>query len=854
MYLGALLGLFLSAGTAVAQPPLGNNLPNPRLMTVTPPGGKVGTTVEVTFGGTDLEEPQTLLFSHPGIKAEPIQPPPPPADPKKPAAKPDPKAPPVKPPPITKFKVTIAANTPLGIHDVRLVGHWGVSNPRAFMVGDLNEVLEKEPNNDVEQAQRVEMNTTIHGAVAAPTDVDYFIFAGKKGQRVVISCLAATIDSRLRPALELYDVSGHLLGFNRHYDGENALLDCTLPSDGDYYVRLFESTYSQGSPEHFYRLTISTAPWIDAVFPPVVEPGKPAQVTVYGRNLPDGKLDPTAVVDGRTLEKTTVTVNVPNDPLALQRLTFSGRVLPTASALDGFEYRIRNAVGASNPFLLVYGHAPVVLDNEANDTPETAQAVPVPCEIAGRIEKIHDVDWYAFTAKKNEVYNIELFNERLGAQDDMVFVLRNAANKQDIGEFDDNQDTLNPIKFFTRTDDPPRYRFVVPADGKYEVMVTSRDAGVRAGPRSYYRLSITPDRPDFRLILMPPADDHPDACRLLQGGSVHFTVLVWREDGFNDTIHLSAEGLPAGVTCPSQSLGPGLRQTSLVLSAAANAPLGVAEIKVKGTATVNGQSVVREARPFSITWPVPPQQGIPVIARLDRSLMLAVREQAPFALTAQIDKPAVLQGDKPNLSLKLTRLWPDFKAPLQLIINDPIPNLAVNNNQPINVAADKNEATAVIAVNNNVTPGTYTIVLRATAQIPFNKDPMAKQKPNINVVLPSKPVTITVLPKQVATLSIPQPAVTAKVGMASELVVKVARNPGFAGEFKVQLVLPANVKGVSADEVTIPAGKDEAKLMVKIAPDAAPGNRPDLIVRATAMQNGNVPTPHDFKISVNVVK
>jgi hypothetical protein len=90
--------------------------------------------------------------------------------------------------------------------------------------------------------------------------------------------------------------------------------------------------------------------------------------------------------------------------------------------------------------------------------------------------------------------------------------------------------------------------------------------------------------------------------------------------------------------------------------------------------------------------------------------------------------------------------------------------------------------------------------------------------------------------------------------MASELVVKLARNPGFAGEFKVQLVLPANVKGVSADEVTIPAGKDEAKLMLKIAPDAAPGNRPDLIVRAIAMQNGNVPTPHDFKISVNVVK
>jgi hypothetical protein len=59
---------------------------------------------------------------------------------------------------------------------------------------------------------------------------------------------------------------------------------------------------------------------------------------------------------------------------------------------------------------------------------------------------------------------------------------------------------------------------------------------------------------------------------------------------------------------------------------------------------------------------------------------------------------------------------------------------------------------------------------------------------------------------------------------------------------------------VSADELTIAAGQSEGKLIVKIAGDAAPGNRPDLIVRATAMQNGNVPTPHETKLSVNVVK
>ena len=79
--------------------------------------------------------------------------------------------------------VTIPAGTPPGSYDVRLVNRWGVSNAGVFEVGDLEEVLEKEPNNEVEQAQRVAVNTTINGTIAAPTDVDYYVFSGKKGQR-----------------------------------------------------------------------------------------------------------------------------------------------------------------------------------------------------------------------------------------------------------------------------------------------------------------------------------------------------------------------------------------------------------------------------------------------------------------------------------------------------------------------------------------------------------------------------------------------------------------------------------------------------------------------------------------------
>src|SRR5205814_1701449 len=142
-------------------------------------------------------------------------------------------------------------------------------------------------------------------------------------------------------------------------------------------------------------------------------------VTVYGRNLPGGKLDPAAPADDVVLEKSTVTITAPADGRG--KLTFSGLVSPPAGFLDGFEVRLKNGAGSSNPFLLTLARAPVVLDRGDNDTPESAQDVTLPCEIAGLVEKRRDRDWYSFTAKKGETWNIEVVSNRLGAPTYMMF-------------------------------------------------------------------------------------------------------------------------------------------------------------------------------------------------------------------------------------------------------------------------------------------------------------------------------------------------------------------------------------------------------------------------------------------------
>lgn len=834
-----LLALF-GVSSAYAQPP---SYPVTRLYTVTPPGGKVGTTVEITLGGVDLDDVVALYFSHPGLKGDRVPDP----DPKKAGQF-----------VANKFRVAIAPNTPVGIHDVRAIGKWGISNPRAFVVGELNEVQEKEPNNDVSQAQKVELNTTINGTIAPNVDVDYYSFTGKKGQRVVVHCASFSIDSRLDPEVRFYDSGGRLLAVNRRYQDRDAVLDCVLPADGDYLVRVCEYAYLVGTPEHYYRLTLSQGPWIDAAYPPVVEAGKPAQITLYGRNLPNGQTDLKSVLDGRPLDKLAVALTPAADAASLRRLNYSGPVAPPTASLDGFEYRVKNAVATSNPILLTYASAPVVLDNEDNDTPEKAQAVPIPCEICGRIEKLHDRDWYSFTAKANEVFIVEGYADRLGSPMDLYFEVRRADNKQVLGEFDDYSEAFTPNNFPARTDDP-KVRLTIPADGKYEIMISSRDADVRASPRHIYRLSIRKEQPDFQLIMVDNHGTFPGACTVRQGGSQHLEVLCFRHDGFTGEVTLTAEGLPQGVICPTQVIGANLRQSSLALTAAADAPAWAGEIHIKGTATVNGQSVVREARAGTVVWGLPPEQNIPTISRLGRSVVLAVREKGPFSLDHATKEVAAPVGGVVNVKVKVTR-QPDMKQPIQLgpITMPPNqvelpPNLTFNNNnQPVAIPPDKNEFDVQFQVKPNVAPGTYNLVIRGTAQVPFAKDPKAAQKPPVNVTETLPPIKLTVY-NSVAEVSVNTPNVTIKPGTDTDLVVKLNRLHGYAGEFKAQLVLPQGFAGVTAQEVTIPASANEAKLVLKCPANAAPAANPNVIVRCVATID-KVTLNQDAKIAVTIAK
>ena len=878
--------LVAGAAALYAQQPSAP-MPAPRINTVFPMGGQLGTTVEVTVSGSDLDEPTGLVFTAPEIKGELIVPPEPVADPKakdKPAPKPKRGGGPIS---SAKFKVTIPASVRPATYDCRLVNKSGISNPRAFVVGEKPEVNESDkPHNDVPDAQKVELGSAVNGFIANPADVDYYTFAAKAGQRVLVHCATSSIDSRARTLVEIFDANGKRVALNRNYKENDALADVTVISDGSFFVRVSEFAYQAGTAEYFYRLSFSTAPWIDAVFPSAIHPTGATPVTIFGRNLPGGKVVDGATVDGRPLESLSVTITPPAG--ASGSFAFRGYTAPAQALQDGFEYSVKGPGGSSNIVPIYLTDAKVTLEKDAgagNDKPEMAEELAVPGEIAGTIGKRYDKDWFRFAAKKGEVFYIELSADRIGSNMDLYYSVKNAEKLTNVvEEQDDDAEMLHPQTFFNRSGDPATAKFTAPADGKYLVLVASRESNVNYGPRSIYRLKIAKPSPDFRAVVMAKGREVPTTAIAHQGGELAFDLFVDRRDGYTGPITATVEGLPAGVTAKPALIGTASKWGTLVLSTTATAAAFAGQITVKCTATIDGKPVVRQARPATITWSVQPGNNTPTISRLDQGLFISVKaEKAAMRLNADLANAKVKSKDKDNketevklespifvkpgdkITLPVLAVWQGAEArpgPLTVTMEATQPNMqnapigtAGGGNGPAGtMAKEKNDAAIALDIKPAALPGTYAVVLKGDTQIQLVRDPAKKdQKTPVNVQGYTQPIEITVLPLTLGKFTATLPANGVIIaGKSAELTVKVERSADYTGTYTVAVVLPKDIKGIVVKNAVIPAGADEVKVMVEVAADAKIGGVTNFVVAATGTVHAKFAINHEVKANLTI--
>ena len=140
-----------------------------------------------------------------------------------------------------KLKATIDANTPPGLHWLRLFHPNGATSVRPFVVSNAPEQIELEPNNRLAEANAIDsLPRSIHGVLSKRGDVDLFSIVLVGGQKLV-----ATVDaeqmfhSPLDANLQFLDSDGFLIKECLDHFGLDPSIEMIAPRDGKYLIRVF---------------------------------------------------------------------------------------------------------------------------------------------------------------------------------------------------------------------------------------------------------------------------------------------------------------------------------------------------------------------------------------------------------------------------------------------------------------------------------------------------------------------------------------------------------------------------------------------------------------------------------------
>jgi hypothetical protein len=745
--------------------------PSPALQHVSPAGGQIGTSFGVAVQGGNLDELTALRFSDPRIgvqKAEGQQ-----------------------------FTLTIPADVPPGVYDVRAVGKFGISGPRAFFIGNRPECREAEPNDLLDQAQPALLDGMVNGRLDKPGDVDCFRFTARAGERVVLDLWAERLDSPLHGVLEVYDPAGRRVAVNRGDSRVDPLVDFRASVAGTYQVKLFDQTYLGGG-DFVYRLEIETGPRVEFAVPCVVARGEPARVTLFGRNLgPSGSSAPA----GRGLRDLFEGVEIELPPSQAGKIPLPLR--STQSLFEGFPYY---SPGSQVPVLIGVTDVPVVRDAADNHQPAQAQKLSVPCEVSGQLTEGAERDWFAVPAAKGEVLWIEALGERIGSPVDLDVVIVDPEQRE-LARFSDQLSNLGGTRFPTQHTDPAG-RFVVPADGTYLVLVQNLIGGSQADPRRIYRLAVRREEPDFHLTLVPRRGDQATGLNVWRGGRELAEIFAVRRRGMTEPIRISAANLPPGVECPDVWLGAGEERGTVVVTASRDAAPFVGTLNLVGRAEVGGVELTRPVRGGTLVRPGQPNGW----GRLTDEISLALAPESSLLITATPGEASLFQDSILDVAVTVERRF-GADGPIQLSGV----GLPQGMESPVaTIPAGQTQGWLSFAVPAELPAGPYTFAVQAEAEIPFNNGKLA-------VTTFSNPITIQIAPARIHVTIDPRTPRKIARGQVIHIRYKAERRHGFIGKVHTELAAPGGVVGIRGRGVTSTGQTEAGEIQVIATENAVPG-------------------------------
>ncbi|MCE9603883.1 MAG: PPC domain-containing protein [Planctomycetia bacterium] len=465
------------------------------------------------------------------------------------------------------FSVTPAPDALLGVHPIRLRTTEGISNLRLTAVSDMPVVVEQEPNDREEQAQRIEVPVVVTGPLDHPArDTELFRFSAVAGQRLTF--VTQTRQLGLSPDLRmsLYDAHRHMLATAEGTPGmfEDERIDYTFPTAGEYFLKVHDADYNNVGWTNHYNVKIGPMNYVRTVFPLGGRRGEPIRVAVFDR-------------DG---EQTMIETRVPANPI----------VDYWRMPLDDFP--------GSLPWPLAAGEHPEVLEadlSSVTDQSIDARHVDWPTTINGRIEQPEEQDSYLLKVKPGQKIRAVVDAYYLGSPLDGHLLAYDPLGKKLLAQNND---------MHLRGNVDPGLWFEVPA-GVTSVVVSLRDVFGRGGREYPYRLTIETGGPDFLLSLgkenfrsendKSRLYDRADTLNLRLGKTETLPISVARGpeqapyhfgplQGFTGPITVRCLNAPPGITIESITIAAGKTEGALTVLAADNAPRTPFELTIIGEA------------------------------------------------------------------------------------------------------------------------------------------------------------------------------------------------------------------------------------------------------------------------------
>ncbi len=150
--------------------------------------------------------------------------------------------------------ITAAAST--GRQDFAEIIQASVPNRLRLALGDGTEVLESEPNDTREKAQKITPPLTLNGRLDRAGDVDRFAFSARKGERFEFKLLARTQGGPMDSVLVIEDAAGKELARVDDSAGDtDARLVWAATAETNYFVAV-RDLFGKGGPDHVYRLEV----------------------------------------------------------------------------------------------------------------------------------------------------------------------------------------------------------------------------------------------------------------------------------------------------------------------------------------------------------------------------------------------------------------------------------------------------------------------------------------------------------------------------------------------------------------------------------------------------------------------